>query len=168
MQSPGMALLAGCVLLLLGLVLLLAGRIIRRRRGLGWGVTLSLDKVTLVSKRLGLVGRPDRLYRADGSIIIEEWKSSRSLQPWHRVQLGVYFLLVEDRYRVRPPYGFLVTGDGKRHRIDNTPQLRAEVLAIADRIRERRAAIRNPTPVETPPWKCRPCGMRGHCDQASG
>jgi CRISPR-associated exonuclease Cas4 len=48
----------------------------RLRQGLGGGKTVSLDKVTLTSRRLGLTGRPDRLIKTDGSIIVEEWKSS--------------------------------------------------------------------------------------------
>src|SRR4051812_49069312 len=52
--------------LLLGLLLMLAGRRLRRRRGLGEGRTVSLDRVTLTSRRLGLTGRPDRLIRQDG------------------------------------------------------------------------------------------------------
>ena len=153
--------------LLLGLWLVKRGRSIRSRLGLGDGVTLSLDQVTLSSKRLGLVGRPDRLYSSGGKIIIEEWKSARSVQPWHRVQMGVYFLLAEERYRAVASHGFLVTGDGGKHRIDNTPELRAEVLAIAAEIRRRRKAVAEPVAVSSPPWKCRPCGMRGHCRQAS-
>ena len=166
MATPWMA-VAALLGLLLGLGLLLAGRGIRHRRGLGDGVTLSLDKVTLTSTQLGLVGRPDRLYRAGGNIIIEEWKSARTVQPWHAVQVGVYFLLAAERFKAEPSHGFLVAGDGKRHRIDNTPELRADVLEISGRIRERRAAIAQEVTVDVPAWKCRPCGMRGHCRQAS-
>jgi len=65
---------AGAVLaLLLGLVLALLGRRMRQRRGLGGGKTVSLDRVTLTSRRLGLTGRPDRLIRQGGMVVIEEW-----------------------------------------------------------------------------------------------
>jgi hypothetical protein len=33
--------------------------------------------------------------------------------------MGVYFLLIEDQLKVRPSYGFIVLGDGTRHRIEN-------------------------------------------------
>jgi CRISPR-associated exonuclease Cas4 len=59
---------------LLGLWLMLVGQGMRQRRGLGSGKTVSLDRVTLTSHRLGLTGRPDRLIKADGTIIVEEWK----------------------------------------------------------------------------------------------
>ena len=68
---------AAVLALLLGLWLVLAGRGMRRRRGLGGGKTVSLDRVTLTSRRLGLTGRPDRLIKTDGTIIVEEWKSAR-------------------------------------------------------------------------------------------
>ena len=45
---------AAVLALLLGLWLVLAGRGMRRRRGLGGGRTVSLDRVTLTSRRLGL------------------------------------------------------------------------------------------------------------------
>ena len=152
--------------LLLGLVMLLVGLRTRRRRGLGNGQTISLDRVSLTSRRHGLSGRPDRLIRSGGTVIIEEWKSSRSLRPWHTAQMGVYFLLVEEHFKMKPTHGFLVTGDGVRHRIDNDESLRASVLAMADQIRRRRADVDRPIAVNPSPWQCRPCGIRGHCGQA--
>ena len=136
----------------------------RRRRGLGGGKTVSLDRVTLTSRRLGLTGRPDRLIKADGTIIVEEWKSARTLRPWHRAQMGVYFLLVEEELRIRPSHGFIVCGDGTRHRIENTEELRAWVLDLAGQIRAARAAVAQPIPVNPKPGQCRPCGMRGQCE----
>lgn len=64
---------------------------------LGAGKTVSLDRVTLPSRRLGLTGRPDRLVKSGGVVISEEWKSSRRLRDSHRAQLGIYFLLIEDQ-----------------------------------------------------------------------
>jgi CRISPR-associated exonuclease Cas4 len=145
---------------------MLAGRGMRLRRGLGAGKTVSLDRVTLTSRRLGFTGRPDRLIRTGGQVVIEEWKSSRSLRPWHRAQMGVYFALAEERLRVKPSHGFIVCGDGTRHRIDNTDDLRAWVLGLAGQIRAARAAVAQPIPVKPVAGQCRPCGMRCHCGQA--
>jgi CRISPR-associated exonuclease Cas4 len=150
----------------LGLVLVLAGRGMRLRRGLGGGRTVSLDKVTLTSRRLGLTGRPDRLIRRGGIVWPEEWKSARQLRPWHRAQMGVYFALIEDQLGVRPPHGFIVCGDGTRHQIDNTAELREWVVYMAGQIRTARAAATVPIPVQPKPGQCRPCGMRGQCGQA--
>lgn len=168
MTVPGGWIVAGAVLaLLLGLLLVVSGGGMRRRRGLGAGRTVSLDQVTLRSHRLGLTGRPDRIIKANGTIIVEEWKSSKSLRPWHRAQMGVYFALVEEEFRIRPSHGFLVCGDGTRHRIDNTDDLRAWVLGMAGHIRQARTAIRQPIPVRPVAGQCRPCGLRAHCGQAA-
>jgi CRISPR-associated exonuclease Cas4 len=158
--------LAAVVALLLGLWLMLVARGMRLHRGLGSGRTVSLDRVTITSKRLGLTGRPDRLIREDGIVWPEEWKSARQLRPWHRAQMGVYFLLTEEKTGIRPPWGFIVCGDGTRHRIENTDELRAWVLDLAGQIRAARAAVAQPIPVEPVRGQCRPCGMRGHCGQA--
>jgi len=83
---------------------------------------------------LGLTGRPDRLVKADGTIIPEEWKSSRRVWPSHRAQMGTYFLLIEEELRIRPTHGFIVLGDGTRHRIENTSELRAYVLELSCRV----------------------------------
>jgi hypothetical protein len=110
--------------------------------------------------------RPDRLIKADGSIIVEEWKSARTLRPWHRAQMGCYFLLIEEELRIRPSHGFIGGGDGARHRIENDASLRAWVLDLTGQIRAARAAVAQPISVNPVPGQCRPCGMRGHCEQA--
>ena len=94
-----------------------------------------------------LVGRPDRIERDGEFFIPEEWKpSAKRVYPGHRLQLGTYFLLIEEEYGARPPYGWVVIRDGKRVKVENTEKLRAEVLAIAERIRESRRAIRRGDP----------------------
>ncbi len=158
--------LAAVLSLLLGLLLMLTARRIRQQRGLGDGRTVSLDRVTLTSCRIGLTGRPDRLVKADGTIIVEEWKSSRMLRPWHRAQIGCYFLLVEEEMRIRPTHGFVVCGDGTRHRIENDESLRAWVLTLAGQIQAAKRAVAVPIPVSPVSGQCRPCGMRVHCRQA--
>ena len=77
---------AAVLALVVGLVLVLVGQWMRRGRGLGEGRTVALDNVVLTSRRLGLTGRPDRLVTADGTIIPEEWKSSRRVWPSHRAR----------------------------------------------------------------------------------
>lgn len=130
-MTPGGWTVAVAVLaLLVGLWLMLTGRAMRQRRGLGEGQTVALDNVTLTSERYGLTGRPDRLIRESGTVIPEEWKSSLSVWPNHRAQLGVYFLLIEDQLGVTPSHGFMVCGNGTRHRIDNSEELRAWVLDL--------------------------------------
>lgn len=124
-----------------------AGRGLRQRRGLGGGRNVSLDKVTLTTVRLGLTGRPDRFIKADGAIIVKEWKSAHTIRAWHRAQVGCYFLLIDEEVRIRPTHGFIVCGDGTRHRFDNTDGLRAWVLGVATQNRAARSAVKQPIPV---------------------
>lgn len=159
---------AALVLGLLGLLLVVLSKRGRAMRGLGSGETVALDNVTLFSERLRLVGRPDRIVRDGGQLIPEEWKSSKRVNHGHRLQLGAYFLLIEEEYGERPPFGVVVLGDGSRVEVENTEALRSEVLSIAEKIRERRAMLAAEIPVSQPAWKCRVCGQRKNCGQASG
>ena len=102
------------LLLVLGVLLVVATTRRRRARGLGSGQTIAIDNRTLFSERLKLTGRPDRIEREGEFFIPEEWKpSAKRLYPGHRLQLGAYFLLVEEEYGVRPPYGWVVIRDGR-------------------------------------------------------
>lgn len=157
---------AALVLGLLGLLLVVLSKRGRGLRGLGSGETVALDNVTLFSERLQLVGRPDRIVRDGGHLIPEEWKSSKKVSHGHRLQLGAYFLLIEEEYGERPPFGVVVLGDGSRVQVENTEALRSEVLAIAEKIRESQAKLETRIPVRQPAWKCRMCGQRGNCGQA--
>src|SRR4051795_3847761 len=139
-------------LAVLGLLLVVLYSRGRRARGLGPGETVALDDVTLYSERLKLVGRPDRIVRQGGSLIPEEWKSAKKVSHGHRLQLGAYFLLIEEEYGERPPFGVVVLGDGSRVEVENSEELRSEVLAIAAKIRERRRAIGEEIPVRQPAW----------------
>jgi len=68
---------AGALLVLaVGLVLMLLVRGVRRRRGLGGGKTVSLNRITLTSRCLRLTGRSNRLIKMDVTIILEEWNSA--------------------------------------------------------------------------------------------
>ena len=156
------------VLGLLGLLLVVLASRRRRKRGSARAKTVALDDVTLFSERLKLVGRPDRIVRQGENLIPEEWKSSKRVSDGHRLQLGTYFLLIEEEYGVRPPFGVVVLGDGSRVEVENTERLRSEVLAVAEKIREHRAKIREEIPVRQPAAKCRVCGQRGNCGQACG
>jgi len=163
----GQALIPPAALLgTLGIVLLIVAVRARKSRGLGRGETVALDDDTLVSERLGLVGRPDRLVRNGDLVIPEEWKSSRRVQPWHRVQLATYFILIEEEFGVRPPHGFIVAGDGNREKVENSEGLRERVLEIADAIRQARSRIEEEVRVTPERWQCRVCGARSKCRQS--
>lgn len=160
--------LAAILLLAIGLALVLRGRGARGRHGLSPGRTLELDGRTLHSERYGLSGRPDRIFDDDGMAIPEEWKSSYRVHDSHIAQMGVYFILMEEETGVRPLYGVIATGSGRREVVPNTDELRAWVLDVADQIRAAREEIEQMIPVNQPPAKCRACGMRRRCGQAKG
>lgn len=148
-----------------GLALVLGGRRIRRGEGLGEGRTLDLDCRTLYSGRYGLSGRPDRLIREGKFVVPEEWKSSKRVHDSHRAQIGVYFMLIEEAAGLRPPHGYVVTGDGARIRVENANDLRAMVLRVADGIRAARRLLDEPIRVDRSPNHCRTCGQRENCAQ---
>jgi CRISPR-associated exonuclease Cas4 len=148
--------------------MVLRGRDVRSRRGLSQGRTLDLDGRNLYSARYGLAGRPDRVFDDGGMPVPEEWKSARRVYDSHVVQLGTYFVLIEEETGVRPPHGFIALGDDQRVRIENKPELRARVLGIADQIRAMRREIEQPIPVSQPAVKCRECRMREACWQRKG
>lgn len=154
--------LIALAVLSIGALLLRAGHDIRRSRGLGQGRTLELDDRTLYSARYGLAGRPDRIVEGN---IPEEWKSSRRVYDSHRAQIGVYFLLIEEETGVAPPHGFISLKGGERVKVENTPELRAWVLDVADQIRAARKQVEKMIQVSQPPAKCRGCGVREACGQ---
>lgn len=128
---------------------------------------LSRDQKYLKSIRLGLSGRLDRLIRLrNGAVIPEEKKSATRLYPSLEVQLGVYLLLVEEAYGVRPPFGTLVLADNSRHTIRNTRSLRRQTLKLADQLRRQRADLDRPARVNPTLGQCRSCGFRESCSQA--
>ena len=95
-------------------------------------------------------------------LIVEEWKSSPKVWPNHRVQMGAYFLLIDDQLGVKPSYGFIVCGDGTRHQIEKDETLPAWVLELAGQIRAARAAVTVPIPGNPKPDQCCSCGHRRH------
>src|SRR4051794_36492792 len=162
----GVVVTLALVLGLLGVLLVVLAVRGRSVRGLGSGKTVTLDDVTLSSERLRLTGRPDRIVKQGDVFIPEEWKSSKRVNHGHKLQLATYFLLIEEKYGVRPPFGVVVLGDGSRVEVDNTETLCSEVLSIAQKIREHRGTVAEEIPVRQPAWKCRVCGQRGNCGQA--
>ena len=163
-------LIASPLLAVLGILLIVLAQRVREARGLLSGETVALDNVTLFSEKLLLIGRPDRIVREGEFYIPEEWKSSKAkrINQGHKLQLGTYFILIEEEYGVRPPHGFVVLGDGERVKVENTQVLRSEVLRIAGEIREHRRHLREVIRVNQPSWKCRKCGQRPHCSQSRG
>jgi CRISPR-associated exonuclease Cas4 len=150
-------------LFLLGLALCIGAWFQRARAGFGRGKAVSQDDVRLVSPRYGLSGRPDRIVKVGRQYIPEEKKPGSKVTDAYRAQLGVYLLLVEEHYGIRPSYGVLVLGDGRRVKIPNTEDLRAWVLAMAADIRQHRQRLDVVLPPSANPRHCLGCGQRDQC-----
>ena len=85
-----------------GLVLVFA-LIWRHKAGFGYGKTISHDNVRLSSERYMLRGKPDRIVQRGRYFIPEEKKSGLRPAESYQAQLGVYLILIEEEYGVRPP-----------------------------------------------------------------
>ena len=57
-------------------------------------------------------------------------------------------------------------GDGTRHRIENTAELRGELLELDRRIRAAKARLAEPILVQPVPGQRPPCSVLKHCRQA--
>ena len=146
-------------------VLVLARALIwRRKAGFAYGKTISHHNVRLSSKRYMLRGKPDRIVQRGRYFIPEEKKSELGLTESYQAQLRVYLILIEEEYGIRPAYGFLVLGDGRRVKVKNTRRLRSLVIAIAERIRKNRHWLGDPLPPPSTPAKCRNCGQWQNCE----
>jgi len=162
------------VLVALGVTLLLRSRALRRESGLPSGQVVYSDtgawqrcERPLLSPRYRLSGRPDYLVQEEGSTIPVEVKAARQpAVPYHShvMQLAAYCLLVEETHGQATPYGLLRYSDGTT-RVDYTPQLRAELLAILEEMRRSRASGAA-SRTHDEPSRCRRCGYRHACDQS--
>jgi len=167
--------LAVLLLLAVGVALLWRGRAQWRATGLPGGEVVYSDtgqwekqEKPLISRRYGLVGRPDYLVRVEENgqtipVPVEVKSRRRPAEPYasHILQLATYCLLVEDVLKVRPAYGLIRYADATL-RIPYSDELRAAVLAAADAIR----AARSATDVgrdHQDPTRCRNCGYRRAC-----
>ena len=118
---------------------------------------------TLRSRRHGLVGRPDQLVRVGNALIpVEQKPTARRLHQSHILQVAAQCLLVQEVYRIRPPYGIVVLAGGSRHQVEFSPALELRLLDSMARMRAMLDATAPPEPL----WverKCRACAFRHTC-----
>jgi CRISPR-associated exonuclease Cas4 len=180
-------LVAFCALLVVALVAHLAARRAGGRAGLPRGSVvysdtgfavgklggLVVDKEgvkqerALVSRRYGLVGRPDYLIETREGIVPVEAKSTLSpgARPYdsHVFQLAAYCLLVEDALAAHVPYGVIRYRDSEV-RVDYTPELREELLALLEEMQEARRA-EDVHRSHDDARRCARCSVRESCDE---
>lgn len=130
--------LAFIVLFIAALCLWLAN-LLRRRSGVPAGEIVYEDTSgdesdVLVSETHGLSGKPDYLLEEDDGLVPIEVKSGNAPSngrpyPSHRMQLAVYFLLIEDALGETAPYGLIRYRD-ETLRVENTDELREQLLQV--------------------------------------
>jgi|SRR5581483_5156389 len=127
-----------------------------------------LDKPaeTLRSEKYELSGRPDYIVRRAGRYIPVELKTGRTPEAPHDshvMQLGVYCLLVEENYGVRPTHGVLQYNE-RTFEVPFTDEFRDRVLETTLRMR-----LSDMTGVvhrnHERPGKCRGCSRREICPE---
>ena len=124
----------------------------------------------LISRRYGLVGRPDYLLHTevDGQkVTIPVEVKSRNHPPQifenHTLQLAVYCLLVEEKFGKTPPYGLLRYADAT-FEVPFDDRLRFQVLAAADGLRRART-MTDVHRQHQEADRCRGCGYRYACGE---
>jgi CRISPR-associated exonuclease Cas4 len=121
----------------------------------------------LVSRRHGLIGKPDYLVETPDGLIPVEVKSRPCPAHGPRsadvMQLMAYCVLVEDKFRTPPPHGIIAYAD--RHElVPYTPQHRETVSKIVSEI----AAAEGCAPHRNHRQhaRCKRCGYQPVCNEA--
>ncbi len=162
------------LLLAIGVVLLAVSRRFGQKSGMPRGEVFYEDasgraQEQFFSKRLLMAGKPDYLMKdRNGDLIPVEVKSSnapRAGRPYesHLMQLGAYFLLLEDVLQRPMPYG-LIRYRNRTLRVANTDELRArlmDVIAQMRRLLSRDVARRNHNRAQ----RCSRCSVAHACDE---
>ncbi len=122
----------------------------------------------LLSRRHGLVGKPDALVRLpSGEVIpVERKRRNAPRQPYDAdlAQATVYCILVEEAYGRTPPFMRVQYAD-RSFDEPYTPARKQSVLLAAEQIRRaRRLATVNRSHAIA--GKCRGCSQRQNCDQS--
>lgn len=163
----------GLALLLLAALLGLWALSLRRKTGLPWAPVLYQDtnggvvEKPLFAKKLGLTGKPDYLIEQHGATIPVEVKPSRRASlPYESdlMQLAAYCVLVEETTGQAPPYGLLRYAE-RTFRLDYTPQVRLDLFALLDEMREALDDDDCPRSHDEP-RRCMACGFYEQCQDA--
>jgi len=122
-----------------------------------------LSEVRLESENLGLKGRADRVLinRKDNSVMPFELKSREDrIFLSDELQLTAYAMLLEEKYSMRIPKGFVEVGNN-RQEIDISEDKKQQVLKIAEEIRNLDESLI--PPMQSNFNKCKSCEFREEC-----
>ncbi|MFN8473079.1 MAG: Dna2/Cas4 domain-containing protein [Anaerolineae bacterium] len=168
-----MLILLAVALLAAGVALLLLSRRARAETGLPEGRVIVSDTsdwkridAPLISRRHGLVGKPDYIVEQGGRITPVEVKPNRRAETPYLsdvLQLAAYCLLIEEAWGKSPAEGLLRYAD-RTFAVEWTSELRDVLIETLDAMRsDMRAANVNRDHNEA--GRCAACGVREHCDQ---
>lgn len=118
----------------------------------------------LRSERYKLSGKPDMVIQRGKRIIPFEYKTTDANAPrgGHMLQMGVYFLILEELYPDREiRYGVLKYRN-YAFRIENSPNLRVKLLDTLDKMRANTGV---PARNHNNPRRCVYCSFRDNCSQ---
>ncbi len=121
----------------------------------------------IISRRWGLVGRPDYLVSHGREVVPVEVKSGpcpTQPHPSHLLQLAAYCLLVEDWAGHRPSHGVLRYDDATLE-VPFDDALRQAVLGVLAELRRARTRA-DVARSHSDPARCRGCGLRHACEQS--
>jgi CRISPR-associated exonuclease Cas4 len=149
------------------------GRPVGRVAGTEVGRDGKKQERPLVSEPLELIGRPDYLIEAEGSVVPVEAKSTNCPpggRPYdsHLAQLAAYCLLVEDVLGATVPYGLVKYRD-REVRVEYTDEMRASALALIEEMKEDINASANGEEVHRShddPRRCAGCSLRDVCTES--
>jgi CRISPR-associated exonuclease Cas4 len=144
---------------------------LRRASGIPWARVRSSDTggwramdQPLLSRRYGLVGKPDYLLETRAGVVPVEVKPGRrAAEPYESdlMQLAAYCLLVEETTGRAPQYGLLRYATGT-FRLPYTAAVRESLLELLDEMRADRQADDVPRSHEQAA-RCRGCGFNADC-----
>ena len=168
-----MLFLLAALLLAAGVALLLLSRRARAATGVPEGRVIASDTsgwqrmdAPLVSRRHGLVGKPDYIVEGGGKIRPVEVKPNRRAETPYLsdvLQLVAYCLLIEDVWGRRPRRGLLRYAE-HTFAVDYTPEMRQVLLETLDEMRGQMRAADVARDHEEA-GRCRACGVRAACNQ---
>jgi CRISPR-associated exonuclease Cas4 len=145
---------------------------IRRLHGIYKGKIEYTDKLDnkskmLYSKKHKLRGKPDYIVKINNKYIPVEIKTGKVPKGphfSHIIQIATYCLLIEENYKIRPPYGIISYGKESKHKINYDSQLQDLLQEKIGEMRQcikRGKAHRNHRRV----GKCGSCSRRSECSE---
>jgi CRISPR-associated exonuclease Cas4 len=162
------------LLLALAIALIAGALVLRRRSGIPWRRVVYSDtgawqraEQPLISRRYGLVGKPDYLVARGRQRIPVEVKPGRMARepyPSDVMQLAAYCLLVEETYGAAPKYGLLRYARAT-FRVTWNARLRNELIALLGEM-QASDPVRSAGRSHDEPGRCAACGFRDLCDEA--